>query len=52
MRGEAARGWDRQVNVQLVVDAMVRGDFAAIAALGFSVEAAKRIMEWKALHVR
>lgn len=51
MRGEAARGWDRQVNVQLIVDAMVRKDFAAIEALGFSVEAAKRIMEWKAEHV-
>ena len=52
MRGEAARGRDRQVNVQLIVDAMVRRDFAAIDALGFSVEAAKRIMEWKAAYVR
>lgn len=40
------------MNRQLIVDAMVRRDFAAIAALGFSVEAAKRIMEWKATHVR
>lgn len=52
MRGEAARGWDRQVNVQLIVDAMVRMDFAAIEALGFSAEAARRIMEWKAAYVR
>lgn len=37
---------------QLIVDAMVRRDFAAVAALGFSVEAAKRIIDWKALYVR